>query len=123
MGDPNTEHVPGFLLEEDEVPDCDQYSDIISTYDNILRNGNHDKIYQLDGNQSIDSTDNSIISVDTDNEVDSGPVRVVLVPAQPKPGQPSTLDVGDSDKVQAPSSLPLTLVANFRSAYNTGCFF
>ena len=44
MGDPNTEHVPGFLLEEDGVPDCDQYSDNTSIYDNIPRNGTNDNI-------------------------------------------------------------------------------
>ena len=71
-------------------------------------------ICQLDGNESVEE---SLDGYDSDDDVDSGPVRAVLVPAQQQPGQQFTLDVGD-DSVQAPSNLPLIMVANFCSAYN-----
>ena len=70
-------------------------------------------ICQLDGNKSVEE---SLDGYDSDDDVDSEPVRAVLVPAQQQQGQ-FTLDVG-SDSTQAPSNLPLTMVANFRSAYN-----
>ena len=65
----------------------------------------------MDGNASISS-------YESDEEIDSEPVRAVLVPAQPLAGQPFSLEVASSERVQAPSSLPLTMVANLRSAYN-----
>ena len=79
--------------------------------ENQLLNRNRYNVCQLDGNASISS-------YTSEEEIDSEPVRAVLVPAQPVPGQPFSLDVASSDGVQAPSSLPLTMVANFRSAYN-----
>ena len=70
-------------------------------------------ICQLDGNKSVEE---SLDGYDSDDDVDSEPVRAVLVSAQQQQGQ-FTLDVG-SDSTQAPSNVPLTMVANFRSAYN-----
>ena len=72
----------------------------------------------MDGNQSCDSLEDSYANYESDSEIDSRPVRAVLVPAQPQPGQPFSLEVGCSDAVDAPSSLPLSMVANCRSAYN-----
>ena len=74
LGDPHTEYVPGFLLEMEGVQDSDHYLEK-STYDTIMNYGNTGNIYQLHGNQSCDSTESSIISVYTDKEVDSGPLR------------------------------------------------
>ena len=97
----------------DKTPSCTNTSII----DNICQIENHslvnncENVCQLDGNASISS-------YASDEEIDSEPVRAVLVPAQPLVGQPFSLDVANSDGVQAPSSLPLTMVANFRSAYN-----
>ena len=79
--------------------------------ENQLLNRNRYNVCQLDGNASISS-------YASEEEIDSEPVRAVFVPAQPVPGQPFSLDVASSDGMQAPSSLPLTMVANFRSAYN-----
>ena len=79
--------------------------------DNISWFGSSDQIRQLDGNDSCNS-------YESDDEVDSEPVRAVLVPSQSSPGQPFSLEVASSEVVQAPSSLPLTMVANLRSAYN-----
>ena len=89
-----------------------------SLYDNISQIERVDNICQVDGNNSCASAEVSVESYDTDDEIDSEPVRAVLVPAQPQPGQPFSLEVGNSDREEAPSSLPLTMVANFRSAYN-----
>ena len=88
-------------------------------------------ICQMDGNDSAQSgshmnssdnnserADNSTLDYDSDEEVDSEPVRAVLVPGSSLQGQPPSLEVADSSSVQAPSNLPLTMVANFRSAYN-----
>ena len=41
-----------------------------------------------------------------------------MVPAQRMDGQPFTLTVDETEQVEAPSSLPLIMVANFRSMYN-----
>ena len=84
--------------------------------DNIPVIGSSDNIYQLDGNQTCESA--SVTSYDTEDEIDSEPVRAVLVPFSPQPGQPFSLDVASSDNIEAPSSLPLTMIANFCSAYN-----
>lgn len=55
----------------------------------------------------------------SDDEVDSEPTRVVLVPVQPTVlGQAPTLEVDTSGEVDTPTSLPLCMCANFRSAYN-----
>ena len=89
-----------------------------STSDNISQAEKYDNICQADGNDSCASAASSVGSYDTDDEIDSEPVRAVLVPAQPQPGQPFSLEVGNSDREDAPSSLPLTMVANFRSPYN-----
>ena len=97
----------------DKTPSCTNTSifDNISQIENYSFVNNFNNVYQLDGNAS-----NS--SYASDEEIDSEPVRAVLVPAHPLAGQPFSLDVASSDGVQAPSSLPLTMVANFRSAYN-----
>ena len=58
----------------------------------------------MDGNETVEE---SLDGYDSDDEVDSEPVRAVLVPAQQQQGQQFSLDVGD-DSAQA----------NFRSAYN-----
>ena len=108
--------------------------EIDSEHDNIPLIGSNDQSFQLDGNQSCSSIDKSIPSIDTDSEgectiapghsclhhseIDSDPLRAVLVSAQQQPGQPFALDVDISDKLEAPSSLPLTMVAYLRSAYN-----
>ena len=74
---------------------------------------------QLDGNKSVeDSDEDSLSNYSTDDEVDCEPVQAVLVPAPRMDGQPFTLTVDQTGKVAAPTSLPLTMVANFRSMYN-----
>ena len=76
-------------------------------------------ICQLDGNETIqDSDQDSVSNYDSEDEVDTDPVRVVLVPAPQLAGQTFTLTVDQTGEVAAPSSLPLTMVANLRSAYN-----
>ena len=101
----------------DNIPNYGSSDQTHSTIDNISQIENHlfvqncDNVYQVDGNASISS-------YESDEEIDSEPVREVLVPAQTLAGQPFSLEVASSERVQAPSSLPLTMVANFRSAYN-----
>ena len=99
------------MLEiETNSVECDvEYQDNFN-----LKAGNSDMICQLDGNESVEE---SLDGYDTDDDMDSEPIRAVLVPAQPQAGQPFSLEVGN-DRVQAPSSLPLAMIANFRSAYN-----
>ena len=65
-----------------------------------------------------DSDDDSVSNYSSEDEVDNEPVRAVLVPAPGTDGQPPTLTVDETGLVAAPSSLPLTMVANFRSIYN-----
>ena len=79
-----------------------------------LKNGRRAAICQLDGNQTI----GSVSSYDSEEELECEPIRTVLIPAPQLAGQPFTLEVGNSEEVEAPSSLPLTMVANLRSAYN-----
>ena len=69
---------------------------------------------QLDGNNTVDS----MSSYDSEEELECEPIRATLIPAPQLAGQTFTLDVDDSEEIAAPSSLPLTMVANFRSAYN-----
>ena len=54
---------------------------------------------------------------ESEEEVDSEPVRAVLIPARGLDGQ-ATLEVDQGGRVAPPSSIPLTMVANLRSAYN-----
>ena len=76
-------------------------------------------ICQLDGNISPEESDgDSVSNYSSDDEVDSEPVRAVLVPAPRLDGQQFNLTVDQTEQVAAPSSLPLTMVANFRSIYN-----
>ena len=98
------------LENEPSSIECD-----VECQDNFnLKAGNRQTICQLDGNESVEE---SIDGYDTDDEIYSEPMRAVLVPAQLQAGQPFSLEVG-SDRVQAPSSLPLAMIANLRSAYN-----
>ena len=77
------------------------------------------RMAQLDGNESVeDSDEDSLSNYSTDEEVDNEPVRAVLIPAPRLDGQPFSLTVDETEKVAAPSSLPLTMIANFRSIYN-----
>ena len=75
-----------------------------------------DRIVQLDGADS----DNSLVEYESEDEVDSAPEPVVLVPAsvQPAPGQPLALEVDLTGGRQLPASIPLVMVTNFRSVYN-----
>ena len=76
-------------------------------------------MFQLDGNVSTEESDeDSVSNYSTDEEVDSEPVRAVLIPASRLDGQPFTLTVDETEQVAPPTSLPLTMVANFRSIYN-----
>ena len=74
------------------------------------------KIVQLDGADSDISTS----EYESEDEVDSAPDPVVLVPAsvQPAPGQPLALEVDVTGGRQLPASIPLCMVTNFRSIYN-----
>jgi hypothetical protein len=83
------------------------------------RNGKQKDMCQLNGNESIGESDqDSVMNYDSEDEVDSAATQAVLVPAPRLAGQPFTLIVDDTEEVAAPSSLPLTMVANLRSAYN-----
>ena len=61
-----------------------------------------DKEEQTDEDESGDDSDES--EYDTDDEVDSEPIRPVLVKSQEQPGE---LEVEVNEHVQPPSSLPL----------------
>ena len=92
-------------------PEFEEY-DNFKTFEDI-------NMCQLDGNETTeDSDEDSISNYSTDDKVDCEPVQAVLVPAPRMDGQPFTLTVDQTGKVAAPSSLPLTMVANFRSMYN-----
>ena len=78
-------------------------------------------IIQCDGadTTSGESSNHSVDSTNSD-EVDSNPVRPVLVPSseQRPMGAPLQLEVATSGQVQAPSCVPLCAVTNPRSAWN-----
>ena len=128
------QQIQSFKLDEGtEVPDSHSSHTNISscTYSYNDLAGATTNICQMDGNDSaqsgshVNSSDNSserdgnsTLGYDSDEEVDSEPVRAVLVPGVSLPGQPPSLEVDESGRLQAPSNLPLTMVANFRSAYN-----
>ena len=81
-----------------------------------LKKSRTPNICQLDGNMSAEESDgDSVSNYSSDDEVDSEPVRAVLVPAPRMDGQQFNLTVDQTEEVAAPSSLPLTMVANFRS--------
>ena len=87
------------------------------------KNGRRAVICQLVGNQTLNSvtsydSETSIEEYDSEEEADNEPIRAVLVPASQLAGQPFSLTVDQSGQVAAPSSLPLTMVVNFRSCYN-----
>ena len=90
--------------------------------DNICLEDGISDICQFDGNASVDSYSRnnsaSLEDYDSEEEADNEPMRAVLVPAPRLVGQPFTLTVDQSEQVAAPISLPLTMVANFRSCYN-----
>ena len=66
---------------------------------------------QLDGNE---------MHFETDDEVDSEPVRAVLVPSaqQGGLGSPLRLEVDTTGQARQPSCVPLCVVTNPRSCYN-----
>ena len=79
------------LGSEYDSVECD-----VECQDNFnLKAGNRNTICQLDGNESVED---SLDGYDTDDEIDSEPIRAVLVPAQPQAGQQFSLEVG-SDRV------------------------
>ena len=86
----------------------------------------NEALCQLDGNATINcSSRNSSVSVvtslddyDSEEEAENEPIRAVLVPCNQMDGDPFSLTVDQSDQVATPASLPLTMVANFRSCYN-----
>ena len=67
---------------------------------------------------SNNSDSDSVTDYESDDEVDNEPVRPVLVPARGLDGQTPMLEVDQTGNVAPPSSVPLTMVANLRSAYN-----
>ena len=79
-------------------------------------------IIQCDGSDTkselIDS--DSVDSYESRDEVDSNPVRAILVPAleQGPAGAPLRLEVDVSGHVQPPSYVPLCAVSNPRSGWN-----
>ena len=74
------------------------------------------RIAHLDGADS----DISTTEYESEDEVDSAPEPVVLVPAsvQPAPGQPLALEADLTGGRQLPASIPLVMVTNFCSVYN-----
>ena len=83
----------------------------------------------MDGNASqISEDDNEESGIDksaaeseysTDNEIDSQPIRAVLVPLSPSlPGDHPKLKVDSTGKIETPKCVPLCSVTNPRSAWN-----
>ena len=103
-----------YLIDNSKSGEYDSECDVECNDNFDLKAGTSNNICQLDGNASVEE---SLDGYDTDDDINSEPIRAVLVPAQSQAGQPFSLEVG-SDRVQAPSSLPLAMIANFRSAYN-----
>ena len=122
--------------ETDDDDDEDQNE---AKIENFLRAGSSWIINQIDGNASVRSDsdideqtrackdedeqphedeyddDSDESEYDTDDEVDSEPIRPVLIQSEDKPGE---LDVVFDERVQPPTSLPLCLCLNARSVYN-----
>ena len=83
-------------------------------------------IFQGDSNDTI-ASDDTVLSdssndtaYDTDNEVESDPVTVNLIPIEgqvTRPGQPVQMNVNMNNN-QKSSSLPLCMMLNARSVYN-----
>ena len=87
----------------------------------------------MDGNASLNSeceSEDALANEDkedgqndtdfeTDDEVDSEPVRATLVPSIPShPGVPLQLEVDTTGQAQIPKCIPLCTVTNPRSAWN-----
>ena len=109
------------------VIDCNssyrQHSGSVNFECGSQKNGGRTVICQLDGNQTLNSVTSydrgtNIEEYDSDEEADNEPIRAVLVPASQSADQPFSLTADQSEQVAAPSSLPLTMVVNFRSCYN-----
>ena len=79
-------------------------------------------ILQCDGADSVinESINDSVNSYQSENEVDSQPVRAVLIPSsvQGPCGSPLQLEVDVTCNTRAPSCIPLCAVTNPRSAWN-----
>ena len=77
---------------------------------------------QYDGADSLsgESINDSVHSYNSENEVDSHPVRAVLIPStlQGPAGTPLQLEVDVTDQTRTPSCIPLCAVTNPRSAWN-----
>ena len=115
VGEYDTFQVPNVIIDKngDIIQTC-QHSGSVNFQCENCKNGSKTTMCQLDGNETLDS----MSSYDSEEELECEPIRAVLVPSPQLAGQPFTLDVDDSEDIAAPSSLPLTMVANFRSAYN-----
>ena len=79
-------------------------------------------IIQCDGADTMSqcSDNDSLNSYESEDELDSNPVRAVLVPSlsQGPAGDPLRLEVDLSGQVQLPSCVPLCAVINPRSGWN-----
>ena len=79
-------------------------------------------IIQCDGADTVSqcSNNDSMNSYDSEDEADSNPVRVVLVPSQMQgpAGDPLRLEVDLSEQVQLPSYILLCAVTNPKSGWN-----
>ena len=114
-----------FLVELDDVHE--KINDVNN--DNVMDNANSSivsDINQFDGAHTVsevsvtESLNSSLSEFESENEVDSDPVPVVLVPAtvQPAAGQPLVLEVDTTGQLSLPASIPLGMVTNARSLYN-----
>ena len=77
-------------------------------------------LLQCDGGDTESETSEDSQYTDSEDEVDSAPIRATLVPsAQQGPiGAPLQLEVDISGQVQSPRCVPLCVVTNPRSAWN-----
>ena len=98
-----------YLIDNSKSGEYDSEREVECNDNFDLKAGTSNNKCQLDENASVEE---SLDGYDTDDDIDSEPIRAVLVPAQSQAGQPFSLEVG-SYRVQAPSSLPLAMIAIF----------
>ena len=98
----------------------DQAVNISNISDGSIDNSEDDKESEsdddneskTDDDSESENDDDSESEYDTEDEVDSEPIRAVLVPSADNPGD---FEVDTSETIEAPSSLPLCLSLNARS--------
>ena len=82
--------------------------------------GTSDNLQCVDKDFCCEKSSNYIICSDSEDEVNSTPVRAVLVPSaeQGPTGAPLRLEVDLTDQFNAPTCVPLCAITNPRSGWN-----